>query len=79
MPAISKDYAMPAISKDYDYRRGHIEVVDSSSGKMRCDNCNTVWWSSLRAGGLYHRGSWTCHNCGANSKGAFSVKAEGQR
>ena len=61
--------------KDYEYRRGHIEVLDSSTGSMRCRECLAVWMSNLRGGGHYHRGSWTCHNCGANSKGGFSTKA----
>jgi hypothetical protein len=60
--------------RDYEYRRGHIEVITSSTGEMRCRECGAVWWSNLRRGGLYCRGSWTCHNCGANSKGKRSVK-----
>ncbi len=63
-------------TKDYEYRRGSIEVVDSRTGGMRCRECGSVWWSSLRHGGGYHRGSWTCHDCGANSKGSVSKKKE---
>jgi hypothetical protein len=57
---------------DWEYRKGWIAVHNSSTGEMQCLNCNAVWWSNLRSGGYYCRGSWTCHNCGANSKGAFS-------
>lgn len=60
--------------RGYEFRRGYIEVLDSSSGHMRCAKCGAVWWSNLRSGGKYHRGSWTCHSCGANSKGKISEK-----
>jgi hypothetical protein len=67
-----KDHAK---EKDYDYRRGHIEVTNNSTGGMRCRNCGIEWVSSLRGGGHYYRGSWTCHHCGANSRGGFSKKS----
>jgi transcriptional regulator with XRE-family HTH domain len=74
---LTKETQMKALSdalragaeKEYEYRRGDIMVLDSSSGHMQCRKCNAVWWANLRPGGHYHRGSWTCHNCGANSKG----------
>lgn len=56
------------MEKNYDYRRGAIEVVDSGSGAFRCAACGAVWGAMLKGGGKYHRGCWTCHNCGANSK-----------
>ena len=56
--------------KNYEYRRGSIEVLDSSSGAMRCRECGATWLANLRGGGKYYRGSWTCFNCGASSKGA---------
>lgn len=59
--------------RDYEYRRGHIEVTNASGG-MRCRECGAVWMSNLRQGGFYCRGAWTCHNCGANSKGKRSAK-----
>jgi hypothetical protein len=58
--------------KTYDYRRGYIEVVNSDTGDMRCAHCGAVWQPIIKTGGRFARGSWTCHNCGANSKGGFS-------
>ena len=65
-----------AETRDYDYRRGHIELVNASTGDMRCRKCGAQWRSNLRGGGLYYRGSWTCSFCGANSKGGFSAKTK---
>lgn len=54
--------------REYEYRRGAIEVLDSRTGHMRCSVCGADWWSSLKHGGRYYRGSWTCYSCGANTK-----------
>jgi hypothetical protein len=60
---------MVEAEKNYEYRRGSIAVVDRSSGLFVCLECGTGWWAMLRSGGYYCRGSWTCHHCGASSKG----------
>ncbi len=61
--------------RDYEYRRGHIEVLDSRSGLMQCRMCGTRWMANIRpmSNGRYYRGNWTCYNCGANSKGGFKA------
>ena len=57
------------MAKDYEYRRRDIEVICSHTGQMRCRQWGTEWQAQFREGGRYYRGSWTCYNCGANSKG----------
>jgi len=61
---------MPRGQKGYEYRRGHIEVVNSGAGELRCRECGASWRASLQDGRL--RGTWICDNCGANSVGAYS-------
>jgi hypothetical protein len=61
---------------DYEIRRGYIAITDRSTGAMRCLHCGAVWFANIRGGGHYHRGSWTCHDCGANSKGGFAKRVQ---
>jgi hypothetical protein len=67
------------IERTYDYRRGHIEVVNRSTGLLRCRECGAKWWAQSwgnirpREGGHSYRGAWTCYKCGANSEGGFSA------
>lgn len=63
-------------SETYEYRRGFIEVIDAQSGLMRCRECSATWCGNIRSGGGYHRGTWTCYRCGANSKGKFGESRE---
>jgi hypothetical protein len=75
---------MSATEKDYDYRRGAIEVTNSSTGMMRCSHCGSTWMSNLRSrpgkGPIYYRGCWTCHVCGANTKSQWQPPdADGSR
>jgi hypothetical protein len=63
------------ISNLYEYRRGSIAVVDGSTGYMRCMRCKRAWWSRVRRGGGYERGSWTCQYCGASSKDRVTWQA----
>jgi hypothetical protein len=68
---------MPADHPDYEYRRSSIEVLSSTTGAMRCRECGARWVANIRpdSNGHYYRGSWTCQNCGANSKGPAHVTA----
>jgi ribosomal protein L37AE/L43A len=61
--------------KHYEYRRGQIAVLDSYSSRMQCQECGTEWIATLKSGGGFHRGCWTCFNCGANSKGKYNPNA----
>jgi predicted RNA-binding Zn-ribbon protein involved in translation (DUF1610 family) len=63
---------MKATAKDYEYRVGHIEVLDRGAGALRCRECGTVW----RAEALRQKSGrdvCACRNCGANSKGSYSL------
>jgi hypothetical protein len=68
---------MARVQKDYEYRRGHIEVVNGTTGELRCRECGAVWREPLQAGRL--RGVWGCDNCGANSLGDYSEARQSGR
>ena len=58
-------------AKPYDYRRGAIEMVDASTGLMRCSHCGASWMANTKPGGGTYRGTWTCRDCGANTKSRY--------
>ncbi len=66
---------MPKKEKHYEYRRGQIAVLDVSMSLLQCQECGTEWIARLKPGGGFYRGAWTCHQCGANSKGKYNPNA----
>jgi hypothetical protein len=54
-------------------KRGAILLLARESGAMACAACGASWSASVREGGSFHRGSWTCQTCGANTKSKLTV------
>ena len=55
---------------EYEYRRGHIEVIDSCTGAVRCRECgSTGMCEAFKNHEPNTRAPlYACHNCGVDSR-----------